>query len=340
MTKNEIFTHLKHIIKNKDRKSLYHILKDLKELNKKNSLKEMRYYFATLMYKKDSGNIHMYVNDSVLFRILKYNSKQGNWYDLANKIRFINKMKELPGSIPLYLGKIEKGILIDNEENIIDISSKSNFLTAFNLLIQNHKVVFVKSAESSGGKGVIRFNESSIPDIDKLNLENDYLIEKGLAQHDALDKINSSCINTLRVITYNRKGEIKIPSCALRMGLNNSHNDNISTGGIFTGYDIEKNKLNKVAVDKWGASYYSHPETNFVFKNQSLPYPNEVTSLVTKAANLFPDRYIIGWDVAYTPIGPVIIEGNTNPCPFGMQIALRGLRNNKIFDEIYHEFYK
>ena len=54
---------------------------------------------------------------------------------------------------------------------------------------------------------------------------------------------------------------------------------------------------------------------------------------------MFPDRYIIGWDVAYTPEGTVIIEGSTAPCPAGMQIALRGLRNNKIYDGIYREFY-
>jgi hypothetical protein len=339
MTKKEIFILLKHIIKNKDRKSFTHISKDLIELKKKNSLNEMRYYFATLMYRRDSGNIHMYVNDSVLFRILRFNSKQGNWYDVANKLRFIEKMKEIPNSTPLYLGKIEKGIMYDNRQNIINIDTKNNFLEAFNNIIGIHKVIFVKSAESSSGKGVFRFNELTPPDLDKLNLENDYLIEKGLAQHEALIKINSSCINTLRVITYNRNGEVKIPSCALRMGLNKSHNDNISTGGIFTGYNIEKNKLDEVALDKWGTSYYSHPETHYVFKDQALPYPEKVISLVKEAAEIFSDRYVIGWDVAYTPEGPVIIEGNTNPCPVGMQIALRGLRNVKIYDDIYREFY-
>lgn len=126
------------------------------------------------------------------------------------------------------------------------------------------------------------------------------------------------------------------------MGVNESHNDNASTGGIFVNYDIEKNKLGEVAskfIGSGGTSFYSHPKTHYIFKDQPLPYPDKVFSLVTKAARVFPDRYIIGWDVAYTPEGPVIIEGNTNPCPVGMQISLRGLRNNKIYDDIYREFY-
>ena len=141
------------------------------------------------------------------------------------------------------------------------------------------------------------------------------------------------------LLITNRNGEIKIPSCALRMGVNKSHNDNVSTGGIFTGYYIENNKLGEVALDKWGTSFYNHPDTHFIFKNQSLPYPNKVILLVTKVAKMFPNTCIIGWDVAYTPEGPVIIEGNTVPCPVGMQIALRGLRNNKIYNDIYREFY-
>ena len=123
--------------------------------------------------------------------------------------------------------------------------------------------------------------------------------------------------------------------------MDNLHNDNVATGGIFVNYDIEKNKLGEIAiryVNLLETRYYSHPNTNFVFKDQPLPYPHKVIALVTKAAKLFPDRFVIGWDVAYTPEGPVIIEGNTNPCPVEIQLALKGMRNNKIYDELYHEF--
>ena len=339
MRNKDRFILIENILKDKDRKKILLILKDLTELKKTHSFKELKYYFRSLMYKKDAGNIHMYVNDSVLLRILNFNSKQGNWHLLANKIRFIEKMAELPGSVPLYLCKIEKGFIYDNEGNSIALKNKTDLLPILQNLILSHEDIFIKSAERFGVKGVFRFNGKSALDLDKFNLDEDYLIEKGLIQHNALNEINPFCVNTLRVVTFNRNGEVNIPSCALRMGVSGSHNDNISTGGIFTSYDIEKNKLGETALNKSGANFYSHPETHYIFKDQALPYPNKVISLVSKAAKIFPERYIIGWDVAYTPEGPIIIEGNTNPCPVGMQIALRGLRNNKIYDDIYREFY-
>lgn len=339
MTNSNKIILLKNILLDRDRKSILQISKDLIELKKKNSYKEMRYYIANLMYKKDAGDIHKYVNHTILIRVLKFNSKQGNWLDLANKLRFSEKMKQLPGSIPFYLGKIEKGVLYDNEGIGMKLTSKNELLPILKKLVEKHKAIFVKSVESFGGKGVYRFNESSPLNLDDLNLQNDYIIEKGLTQHSELNRINPHCVNTLRVISLNRNNEIKIPSCALKMGTNKLHNDNISTGGIFTVYNLEENKLDAVASNKDGKRLYSHPETHYVFKDKSLPYPDKVISLVTKAAKVFPDRYIIGWDIAYTPEGPMIIEGNTNPCPVGMQIALRGLRNNKIYDDLYHEFY-
>ena len=66
--------------------------------------------------------------------------------------------------------------------------------------------------------------------------------------------------------------ETEIPSL-LRMGVNESYKDNASSGGIFVNYDIEKNKLGEVAtkfLNKGGASFYSHPGSNFIFKDQSL----------------------------------------------------------------------
>lgn len=339
MTNKDKFIFIKNVLIDKERKSILLILKDLIELKKKNSFKDLKFYAKSFMYKKDAGNIHMYVNDSVLLRVLKFMSSQDNWFLIDNKIKFSEIMRDLSIDIPLYLGKIEKGFIHDNEGNILAIKNKKDLLPVFDKLIQNHKVIFIKSAERFGGKGVFMLNKTSAFNPDKIDLKEDYLIEKGLIQHDALNKINPSCINTLRVISLNRNGEIKIPSCIFRMGVNESHNDNVSTGGIFIDYDIEINKLNKIAINKWGRSFYSHPDTHFTFNDQSLPYPNKVISLVTKAAEIFPDRVVIGWDVAYTAEGPVIIEGNTVPCPVGTQISLRGLRNNKIYDDIYREFY-
>lgn len=103
--------------------------------------------------------------------------------------------------------------------------------------------------------------------------------------------------------------------CILRIGLGNSSIDNSSTGGIFVDYNIEENKLGKVAYTFFkhgGKSFYQHPDSGVKFEDFELPYPEKVKNIVKKAALLI-DKEILGWDIAYTPQGAIIIEVNQSP---------------------------
>ena len=47
------------------------------------------------------------------------------------------------------------------------------------------------------------------------------------------------------------------------------------------------------------------------FQGYQIPYVKEAIDLCLKAATVVPQLRYIGWDVATTPTGPAIIEGNT-----------------------------
>ena len=99
-------------------------------------------------------------------------------------------MAKKTGSIPVYLGKIEKGYIYDNQGNSTALKDKSDIVPILDNLIKTHKTIFIKKNVSFGGKDVFRFNDtSSSLDIEKINIHEDYLIEKGLIQHDDLNKI-------------------------------------------------------------------------------------------------------------------------------------------------------
>ena len=55
-----------------------------------------------------------------------------------------------------------------------------------------------------------------------------------------------------------------------------------------------------------------HPVTGVCFENFSLPFWDEVEKLVLKAHAFIPSVISIGWDVAITEKGPVLLEGNDN----------------------------
>jgi hypothetical protein len=55
-----------------------------------------------------------------------------------------------------------------------------------------------------------------------------------------------------------------------------------------------------------------HPDSGEAFHGIKLPFRQETFSLLKGIAILFPGCEIIGWDIALTPDGPVIVEGNWN----------------------------
>lgn len=56
-----------------------------------------------------------------------------------------------------------------------------------------------------------------------------------------------------------------------------------------------------------------HPVTGARIAGAMLPEWPEVKALALRAHNVFNDRFVIGWDIAVTPSGPVLIEGNAYP---------------------------
>jgi len=76
----------------------------------------------------------------------------------------------------------------------------------------------------------------------------------------------------------------------------------------------------------FGTKVEKHPISNTVFEDCQLPYWNEVKDLVEKAHKQFYYVQSIGWDVAITPNGPILIEGNDNWGSIPSQIVEGGLK--------------
>lgn len=58
-----------------------------------------------------------------------------------------------------------------------------------------------------------------------------------------------------------------------------------------------------------------HPETGVAFSTMVLPMFQEALQLVRDAADAFPELPCLGWDIVFTPAGPMLLETNWN---FGM----------------------
>ena len=59
--------------------------------------------------------------------------------------------------------------------------------------------------------------------------------------------------------------------------------------------------------------FEKHPDTGITFIGYQIPMLPEAIALAKKAAMVIPQMRHVGWDIAITPDGPVIVEGNEHP---------------------------
>jgi hypothetical protein len=175
---------------------------------------------------------------------------------------------------------------------------------------------------SMGGAGkqveVIEIPFDSPQSVIKIMEANSFdLAEYYVIQHDALMKLSPSAVNTIRIVTQYLEERIVIILAFLRISVN-SNVDNLSVGeyGVNFGaaINIETGEIcgPGVYLDITKPDVYYHPVTKVPVIGFKIPYWEECKDIVINAAKLTPGNRSIGWDVAVTNNGPVLIEGNHN----------------------------
>lgn len=148
------------------------------------------------------------------------------------------------------------------------------------------------------------------------------LIQPKLSNHKPIDALSNGALCTFRVITFKLANqEAKHYLSALRMPTGTLEVDNFAAGGIAAG--LSANGHLKSAVEKQnGYSYIdSHPDTGSTIKGKKLECWNDIVKLAIHAHNTISDVYSIGWDIAWTQQGAVVIEANMVWCAELIQMA-------------------
>ena len=249
---------------------------------------------------------------------------------LHNKIYFASYMGTvLPDKIPETVMAFENGRAVFGKgllsENLKEKSS-----------------LFVKSAAGECGDGVYKadykdgeyyLNRGKVtPEkIDSICCSGKWIVQKTIVQHRLLDEINPYSINTLRIVSVkNSKNEINILATILRMGTKSDLVvDNCALGGTYSeiGTDGKMRKFGYYEPNKgYGTKTDRHPVSGVVFEGFLIPYYHEAIELVKMAHGLFDNMQSIGWDIAISESGPVIIEGNENYEMEVMQEPCGGLK--------------
>ena len=75
----------------------------------------------------------------------------------------------------------------------------------------------------------------------------------------------------------------------------------------------EDGTIGSRVVDDLANVYEEHPMAKIKFDTVKVPFVKEAYEMALKAALVVPEMRYIGWDIAITPKGPVIMEGNEYP---------------------------
>ena len=183
------------------------------------------------------------------------------------------------------------------------------------------KVVIKPSQGFSGGGIKIVSSDNFVEALKKCSTS--YIAEEYVEQHSFINKIFPDSVNTIRMLSIKKNGDPIPIKAALRVGRTSTNQvDNITLGGITIDVDMESGMLKKghTFYQFDFSEYLTHPDTNYKFYGQTIPYFREVKELVAAAHKLFPMFALIAWDVAITETGPVIIEGNRTPDVSSIQI--------------------
>jgi len=204
--------------------------------------------------------------------------------------------------------------------------------TVLEQLLRDNNRLVLKAANGKCGATVVFINTYDW-DADRLldfmRDEGHDLLETPIDQHPDLNRLSPSGVNTVRIITaLDDKDQAYLLGCRLRISVN-SPVDNLAAHNLAAPIDEATGMVNGPGVysDITKTPSPIHPITGEPIEGFQVPYWQECIDLALTAARHQPQNRSIGWDIAVTPHGPGLIEGNHDWCKLVWQLPVgRGLK--------------
>lgn len=211
----------------------------------------------------------------------------------------------------------------------IGIKTEKDFVK-FKKFLNNHPE-FVKKKVSEGmGRSVAlvkAYDIDAYKYFSSLISAGEHILEERIKQSEVMQTLNASSVNTVRCITLNTRDGVIVAYTFLKVGRNGSFIDNGGAGGILAGIDVESGVITTHGYDEFANEYVVHPESGVIFKGYAFPRWDEMRGMCCEMAAMIPGVKCIGWDVALTDSGWIVVEGNGMTQFIGPQIVYkRGMK--------------
>jgi hypothetical protein len=193
--------------------------------------------------------------------------------------------------------------------------------------------LFVKEAASMCGAGAMVFRwdggrswegmgrmfdgDALVAYLAEQSMQAPLLLQRRLANHPALVDLGPQGLCTVRLVTFRRpvSTNAEVLLAAFRMPQGEDVADNFARGGLACPIDLGTGRLGAAVYKDLGLAHLDveqHPHTGGAISGRQLPYWQEVIELGLRAHQAFPEYPSVGWDIAITSEGPVLLEANYN----------------------------
>jgi hypothetical protein len=164
-----------------------------------------------------------------------------------------------------------------------------------------------------------------------------YVFQELLQSHRALLPIMGPRIGTVRVVTINTDGGAKVFRAGWKLPANGNIADNFwRSGNLLAGVDLETGCIKRVTS---GTGFELrdvtlHPDTAADLIGVGIPDWARMKEIAIEGARLLRHLGMVGWDMAVTDNGPLIVEANNAPDFTLVQLADR----RGVLDAEFQEF--
>jgi hypothetical protein len=319
----------------------------LKENNNRQFVRFLKYASV------ESGKSKMKLLADVVYSVFKYNISLSDYFHFRFYLLNMEKRFEWAGTGFLYEYQLKMNPRGSREilEDKIAFNERFNSLIKRNyaslqsliqgvesedkILVNQTGKVVLKNAHGQAGKqvGILECKDLDSAKLISIMKSGKYdLVEEYVEQHREMMRLSPSGLNTVRIITQSVEGEIEVLAARLRISIN-SPVDNLAAGNAAAPVDLTSGVVTGPAVfsDITKKNINFHPVTGVEIPGFRIPFWNEILDIAIKAATMTPENRSVGWDIAITDDGVLLIEGNHNWCKLLWQLPVKkGLKEELI----------
>lgn len=283
----------------------------------------------------DTANSDLYLNSTEPFSKLN----AGYIVPIHNKYTFQLLTEPYIDALPALYGRLDSGEFrtgpsAQQYEGVFDVLERVQHLVLKPVTGGKGSGIYVVCRD--GGGIVVNGRQTRDSDFAERIAELDeYLVTEFINQHTYAESIFPDATNTLRIFSIidPDTGEARILRAVHRFGSKESApTDNWSQNGYCAPIDVESGSIKRLIVLEGlsRSKLEQHPETDARIKGIKIPYWTEVCDLVRAAADLHRQAPIVGWDIAVSDSGPILIEGNARPGKELLQLERGILEDSRV----------